>query len=118
MGDERPSGEPEIGALAGDEGLAPERTQLAWGRTGLALLVAMGVLARKVWSLSGPVEITAIVLVGVGGLIWLVGMRQSRDLHLDMEPHGLGGLRAFGLVTVGTVVFAAGGLAFALAVNH
>jgi uncharacterized membrane protein YidH (DUF202 family) len=118
MGGEVGADEPEIGALAGDEGLAPERTQLAWGRTGLALLVAIGVLARKVWSLSGPLEVTAIILVGIGGVIWMVGMRLSRDLHLTMEPHGLTGRRAFGLVTVGTIAFALGGLAFAIAADH
>ena len=118
MADEHPPDEPEIGALAGDERLAPERTELAWGRTGLALLAAMAVLARKVWSLSGPVEVTAIVLVGLGGIVWLVGMRLSRDQHLAMEPHGLDGRRAFGLVTAGTVLFAVGGLAFAVAVDH
>ena len=61
-----------------DEGLSPERTELAWGRTGLALLVALGVLARRVWSLSGWLEVVALTLVGVGGLVWLVGMRLSR----------------------------------------
>ena len=30
-----------------DEGLAPERTQLAWGRTGLAVVVAVGVVAHR-----------------------------------------------------------------------
>ena len=97
-----------------DEGLAPERTELAWGRTGLALLVALGVLARRVWTLGGWIEIAALTVVGVGGLVWLVGMRLSRDLHLSMEPHGLDGRRAFGLVTAGTLLVAAGGLVFGI----
>jgi uncharacterized membrane protein YidH (DUF202 family) len=99
---------------AWDEGLAPERTELAWGRTGLAVLVALGVLARRVWSLSGWLEITALTVFGVGGLVWLVGMRLSRDLHLTMEPHGLDGRTAFGLVTLGTFLLALGGLVFGI----
>lgn len=91
-----------------DEGLAPQRTQLAWGRTGLAVAVAVAVLARRAWALGGAFELAALTLVGVGGLVWLVGMRESRDLHLHMEPHGLVGARAFGLVTAGTLLLAVG----------
>ena len=101
-----------------DEGLAPERTELAWGRTGLALLVAVGVLARRVWSLSGWLEVAAITMIGVGGLVWLVGMRLSRDLHLTMEPHGLDGRKAFGLVTAGTFLLAIGGLVFGIVLHR
>ncbi len=101
-----------------DEGLAPERTQLAWGRTGLALLLAVGVIARKVWSLTGPVEVAAMVMVGVGAVSWAVGMRLSRRLHPEMAPRGLDGGRAFALVTAGTLVFAVGGLVFAVVEFH
>ena len=79
------------GAPRRDEGLAPERTQLAWGRTGLALVVAVGVLARRVWSLVGPVEILALVVVGVGSLVWSVGMRLSRDCTWRWNPTGCDG---------------------------
>ncbi len=112
--DERDLPVPGRATESADESLAPERTQLAWGRTGLALLVAVGVLARRVWTSSGPVEVAAMVLVGVGVVFWMVGMRLSRDLHLKMEPHGLQGVRAFGLVTAGTMIVAIGGLAFAV----
>ena len=78
-----------------DEGLSPQRTELAWGRTGLALAAAVVVLARRAWTLGGGVEVAAIVVVAVGGLVWLAGMRLSRDLHAHMEPHGLAGTRAF-----------------------
>lgn len=97
-----------------DEGLAPERTELAWGRTGLAVLVAVGVLARRVWTLSGWIEVAAMAMVGVGALVWLVGMRLSRDLHLTMDPHGLDGRTAFRLVTAGTLLLAVGGVVFGI----
>jgi uncharacterized membrane protein YidH (DUF202 family) len=97
-----------------DEGLSPERTELAWGRTGLAVLVAVGVLGRRVWAIGGSVEIGALAVVGVGGLLWLLGMSQSRDLHVAMVPHGLAGRRAFALVAAGTVLLAVGGLIISL----
>jgi uncharacterized membrane protein YidH (DUF202 family) len=100
-----------------DEGLAPERTQLAWGRTGLAVVVAVGVLARRVWTLRGPTGIVGLVLVAVGALVWLAGMRSSRQLEESMEPHGMAGRRAFGLMTAGTLVLAAGALVFGVLVT-
>ncbi len=95
-----------------DEGLAPERTQLAWGRTGLAVLVAVGVLARRVWSLHGGFGVVALVMVSIGALVWLVGMRRSRALEESMVPHGTDDAGAFRLVATGTVLLALGGLVF------
>ncbi len=106
-------GSVNVGA-AWDEGLAPERTELAWGRTGLAVVVAVGVLARRVWTLGGGIEVAAFVMVGVGALVWLLGMLLSRDLHQAMEPHGLDGRKAFGLVTAGTLLLAFGGMVFGI----
>lgn len=100
-----------------DEGLAPERTQLAWGRTGLAMVVAVGVLARRVWTLHGGVGVAALVVVGIGALVWMVGMRESRRLEVTMEPHGLTGRHTLRLVTVGTVLLAVGGLVFGVLVT-
>jgi uncharacterized membrane protein YidH (DUF202 family) len=101
-----------------DEGLSPQRTELAWGRTGLAMVAAMVVLARRAWALGGGFEVAALVVVGVGGLVWLAGMRLSRDLHAHMEPHGLTGTRAFGLVTAGTVLLAVGASVFGVLAPH
>ncbi len=113
----RPDGgpiDPVETAEVWDEGLAPQRTQLAWGRTGLAVAVALVVLARRAWELGGGLSVATLVVVGTGGLVWLVGMRTSRDLHLHMEPHGLVGSRAFGMVTVGTLLLAIGASVFGL----
>jgi hypothetical protein len=101
-----------------DEGLSPQRTELAWGRTGLAVLAAVAVLARRAWGLGGSYEVTALVVVVVGGLVWLFGMRLSRDLHVHMEPHGLTGTRAFGLVSAGTVLLAVGASIFGVVASH
>jgi hypothetical protein len=108
MTEDRPMTDAVHVAEVWDEGLSPQRTQLAWGRTGLALAAALAVLARRAWLVGGPLEAVALALVGVGGLVWLVGMRMSRDLHLHMRPHGLVGGRSFALVTVGTLLMAVG----------
>lgn len=110
-----PSG-PSATAEAWDEGLAPQRTELAWGRTGLAVAVAVAVLARRASDTGGVLEALALAVAGAGALAWLVGMRLSRRHHLHLEPHGLVGARAFALVSGGTILLSAGavGLSFLL----
>ena len=110
--------DPVVVAEAWDEGLAPQRTQMAWGRTGLAMAVAIVVLARRAWELGGAFEVAALIIVGLGGLVWLVGMRESRDLHLHMEPHGLTGVRGFGLVTAGTLLLAVGATVLGIQIHR
>jgi len=105
-------------AEAWDEGLAPQRTQMAWGRTGLAMAVAIVLLARRAWELGGAFEGAALPFVGLGGLVWLVGMRESRDLHLHMVPHSLTGVRAFGLVTAGTLLLALGAAVLGIQIHR
>jgi uncharacterized membrane protein YidH (DUF202 family) len=100
-----------------DEGLAPQRTQMAWGRTGLAVAATLAVLSRRVWALGGGLEVAALVLVAAGGLMWVFGMRMSRD-HLHMDPHGLVGSRAFALVSGGTLLLAAGASVFSVVLPH
>jgi len=102
-----------------DEGLAPERTQLAWGRTGLGVMVAVAVLVRNVRTLdgaAGAAGAAGLVLVGAGALVWLAGMRASRRLEESMAPHGVAGTRAFSMIAGGTLLLALGGLVFGVLV--
>jgi uncharacterized membrane protein YidH (DUF202 family) len=101
-----------------DEGLSPQRTQLAWGRTGLAMAAAVVVLARRAWLVGGALEAVSLAVVGVGGVVWLIGMQRSRDLHVHMEPHGLAGGRAFWLITIGTVLLAAGAVSLGVTLHR
>jgi uncharacterized membrane protein YidH (DUF202 family) len=80
-----------------DPGLQPERTELAWRRTTLALVVGAIVALRILPAALGTWSITAVVAgFGFTGLIWLLARhraRQTRQALLDHAalPHG-GGL--------------------------
>jgi uncharacterized membrane protein YidH (DUF202 family) len=100
-----------------DEGLAPERTQLAWGRTGLAVVAVVGVLARRVWTLDGGPGIVALVLIAAGALVWLGGMRAARRLEESPDHNETTGRRPFLLMTAGTVLLASGSLVFGILVT-
>ena len=65
-----------------DHGLAPERTQLAWSRSGLAALICIAVLFRHIWPLHGDNQILALACVSAAAVVWaaalLVGQARSR----------------------------------------
>lgn len=63
-----------------DPGLASERTDLAWNRSGLALLacgaaVARGITVGEVVPARSAIGITILVL---GGVVWALGAWQAR----------------------------------------
>jgi hypothetical protein len=87
-----------------DEGLAHHRTELSWGRSGLALLVVAALLVRRVLTLPPFASAVVCLAVALGVLLWLVGMRTSRQLVGMDDPHGLEGGHAFALITTGTLV--------------
>lgn len=92
-------------------GLAEERTQLAWTRSGIALLGAFAILTRQVWT-GGPTtaDLSAVALFGVAGLGWAVGILGWRLVHHrgeETRPR-----RPFELlaVSIGTVALACAGI--------
>lgn len=72
-----------------DEPLAGERTDLAWTRSGIALVVCIAVLARRVWPIDRADHLLAVALVALGGLAWAVGLvvarRVARTTHHGRE---------------------------------
>lgn len=80
-----------------DPGLQPERTELAWRRTTLSLVVGAIVALRILPAALGTWSIAAVFAgFGFTGLIWLLARhraRQTRQALLDQAalPHG-GGL--------------------------
>ena len=63
-----------------DEALAAERTELAWGRSTLSLLVCGIAVARGFSQATGgdTRPVAGVVLLVVGGLAWAIGLPYAR----------------------------------------
>jgi uncharacterized membrane protein YidH (DUF202 family) len=95
-----------------EDGMASERTDLAWGRSGLALVVCGATVLRDVpWTEgdSGRASAGTLILL-LGGATWLMGALQARRRRapglarrtarpIDLVPVALG------VVAVGVAAF-------------
>lgn len=99
----------------GDEGLAGERTDLAWSRTGLSMLAILAALSRKVLATGGAGSVVAVAVGACGALAWWVGLRQARVLAAT-TPSGRRQAdgRTLALIAGGTIVIAAAGALLAV----
>jgi putative membrane protein len=98
-----------------DEGLAPERTALAWSRTALAFFVAIAALGRRVWPIGESYHGVAVAVIGAAALAFVASLLLAGRIRTHhrydgetMDP------RAFPLVTGGTVALAVAAFALAL----
>jgi len=92
-------------------GLASQRTELAWSRTGLAVFVCGAVLLRRLWPLERPASYVAAAAIGLGIAVWaavlvVVGRWAERTGRDPGAP-----LRR---TVVATVAFAIAGFAIGL----
>lgn len=100
-----PEATPEEGAR--DSGLARERTELAWTRSGLSVAATVAVILRRLWPLTGDKDDVALVLIAVGAIVWVVGMQLGRrSAAVAGGPVGASTCR---VLTIGTLVLAAAG---------
>ena len=100
-----------------DETLYEERTELAWNRSGLALLAAFAILARRVWSDDTTIssDTVAVALLAAACLGWAIGTVGWRLVHrTDTEPRPRAP-RELLAVTLGTVALALAGIVIAFA---
>ncbi len=99
-----------------DDGLAPERTALAWNRTGTAFLVVIAALGRRLWPIDEGNHALVLVLLGVAGSLFLLSLFVAAQLatHHRYAGHTMH-IRAFRLVAIGTFVVGVAGFALALA---
>ena len=89
-----------------DPGLARERTELAWNRSGLAALVAVTILLRRLWPLHGFESVITVILISIGAATWAVGMRFAQRMRLHPDAgHGLK-ISTARLLMLGTMVLA------------
>jgi hypothetical protein len=96
-----------------DKGLARERTVLAWNRSGLAAVVAVAILLRHVWPLSGTAQVVALGLISAAAIVWAVALL---GFATGGNGEGQGTLlrsRAFALITAGTVLLGVAGFVLA-----
>jgi uncharacterized membrane protein YidH (DUF202 family) len=91
---------------AGETGLARERTELAWSRSGLAVAVTVAVTLRRLWPLTGDKSVVALVLIAVGAAIWLLGMQLGRRGRLRPETSGPATTSTLQMLTIGTLMLA------------
>ncbi len=63
-----------------DGGLAAERTELAWGRSTLALLACGAATVKGLPKVTGtPAHpVAGALILGFGGLVWLLGLPYAR----------------------------------------
>jgi Na+-translocating ferredoxin:NAD+ oxidoreductase RnfA subunit len=97
-----------------DRGLARERTVLAWYRLGLAAVVCIAVLLRRVWPLHTTDQVVALGLVAAAAVLWALVLlafaarAPGADAGAPMRP------QVAWLITAATVTLAAVGFVLAL----
>jgi len=108
---------------AGDrfEGVAPglsaERTDLAWSRSGLALMACGVAIAKGLPALHGNVSqpIAGIVLLVMGGAVWLLGWAAARRRRHELGQQRLrASYRDVAPIAFGTAAVGAAGLVLVL----
>lgn len=100
--------------LADDEGLFEERTQLSWSRSGIAVMVCVSVLLRRVLPGHQTADVLVSLLVGIGLLVWVGAwvIARGATIHrrtVESARHA-SSLRA---LSIGTFVLALAGLVLA-----
>lgn len=87
-------------------GLAEERTQLAWNRSGLAVLVTVVIVVRRLWPLHGDRQQLALALIAFGAVAWVIGMRIGRRRGRTVGSRPMLTRSAGRMLTVGTLALA------------
>jgi hypothetical protein len=99
-----------VGGTAGrDSGLARERTDLAWNRSGLAVTVTVAIVLRRLWPLHGDRAVVALALIAIGAVTWVVGMHLGRSISSSARAGGTLGESACRMLTIGTFLLATAG---------
>ena len=99
---------PDNARRAHGVGVAIERTQLAWNRSGLAVLLCISVLLRRLWPLNRAGTVIALALIVGGALVWSLGLQGGarKARRIPSAPMGETTAR---LLSLGAVVLAAAG---------
>ena len=99
---------------AGDPGLAESGPELAWNRTGLAVAVAVAIILRRLWPLSGHGAVLALLLIGFGAAVWVVATRIGRSARDRSTDSGVLTESTCRMLTIGTLLLAGGAFVVSL----
>ena len=98
-----------------DDGLSPERTVLAWNRSGMAFFIAIAALGRRIWPLDRGNNAIVLVVLAVAAIAFLASLWFASRLRTRARYRGdVLDAHAFRLVSLGTFVVAIAGFALAL----
>lgn len=91
------------------------RTELAWGRSGLALLACFAILARRVWA-SGTErgDVLAVVVLALGALGWALGVLGFRLARRRADAPRPRSAAELGAVALGTAAVGLAGVIIAV----
>jgi hypothetical protein len=96
-----------------DHGLPGERTELAWNRSGLAVVACVAVLVRRIWPLRGTDLVVALACISGGAFAWAVALSVGRARSGTAARRRLSPKRA-AYLTAGTLALAGAGIVLAL----
>ena len=100
---------------ADDDGLAPERTVMAWNRSGIAFLVAIAALGRRLWPLDRGNHGVVLITLGIAAMAFLSGLWFASRLRTRARYAGETlDAGAFKLMSSATFVLAIAGFGLAL----
>ena len=95
--------------------VSAERTGLAWGRSGLAVLACLAILARRFFPTDTRADhVAALLLLGVGGLGWAVSAYFGRARAVGTGIAGAASTRRLQLITASTIAIAVAGFVLSL----
>jgi uncharacterized membrane protein YidH (DUF202 family) len=110
-----------IAGDAGDDqdvaGLAGERTDLAWSRSGLAVLTCLAAIAKRILPQLSEVDGRAILVAGllIGGAAWMFALLWARFVAAtSLTGRRIADPRTMRAVAVGTVFLGVVAIAIAL----
>jgi len=89
-----------------DTGLAAERTELAWGRSSLALFACGAAIARGIPRVTGNQgrPLLGALILALGGMAWLAGVPYARTQRQAGSDRSVVSAWAIGWFAGGTAI--------------
>jgi uncharacterized membrane protein YidH (DUF202 family) len=98
-------------------GLAGQRTDLAWSRSGLAVVTCLAAIAKKLLPELSTISASALVviLLAIGGLAWIVALLWARAIAAQtLAGRQTADHRTLRAVAYGTTALAVASIVIAL----